>query len=100
MRPVVTDNGQIVATLEAQLGEPAGDCADPVGNAAPGPGLPDAQILLAHGNLVAAHLGMMEQQARERIQRLGSRIRHIVSSVITDTPIAGAPPVLFMPTSF
>ena len=92
---VVADDGEVVTTLEAHLGQTTGDCADMLGNIGPGPRLPDTEIFLAHRHFLATHLGMIEQQTRKGIQRPGSRIRHFVSSVIPETPLPGQPIVFY-----
>ena len=46
-RPVVADQREVVAALEPLRGQAAGERAHFVGEAAPAPGLPDAEVLLA-----------------------------------------------------
>ena len=65
---VITDDGQLVAPLESQGSQPAGHRPHFVEYLPPGPGLPDAQIFFAHGDLVAAHAGMIQQQFWKGIQ--------------------------------
>jgi hypothetical protein len=74
---VVADDGQVVAALEAQLGEAAGHGAHFLGHLRPGPGLPDAHVLLARRRMVRPHLGVMFQKARKRAERRQSNVvRH------------------------
>ncbi len=58
--PVVADDRQLVAALEAHRREAAGEIADLARDLAPGPALPDAIVLLAVGRLVAAPRRMIE----------------------------------------
>ena len=51
-RAVVADDGEIHAALEALRRQPAGQRAHLVGDLRPGPGLPDAEVLLARGRVV------------------------------------------------
>ena len=68
MRPVVADDCKVVAALETELGEAAGQRPDAFGNVGPRPGLPDAQILLAHRRRVRASPRVIQQQARKSVQ--------------------------------
>jgi len=80
-RPVVANDRQIVAAPQTHLGQTAGERVHFLGDIVPGPALPDTQVLLAHRRLAAAHTRMLDQQAREGVQRLpGSHLRHLVSS--------------------
>jgi len=74
-RPVVADQGQVVAALEALRGQAAGERAHFVGEARPAPGLPDTQILLANRRPPGAHARVVHQQLRKRIQP-GKTFRH------------------------
>ena len=70
-RPVVADDREVVAALEALRGQAAGERADLVGHLPPGPGLPDAEILLAHGGMLAAHRCVVQHETRKRRQCRG-----------------------------
>ena len=65
---VIADDGQMVAALEAQFGQSAGQGADFLCLLRPGPGLPDAKILLARGGPLAAHPSVMQQKTWKRIE--------------------------------
>jgi hypothetical protein len=54
--------------LESLCGKAARDRAHFVRNLRPAPGLPDAQILFARGGMIAAHLRVVQEKARERVQ--------------------------------
>src|SRR5205807_5402373 len=54
-RTVVADQREVLAALEALFGKTGGERAHLVGIALPGPGLPDAEILLADSRPRAAH---------------------------------------------
>ena len=71
-RPVVADDREVHAALEALRGEAAGERAHLVRDLAPRPGLPDAEVLLAAGRMRGAHLRVVQQKTRKRI-RQGSR---------------------------
>ena len=70
-RPVRPDQDDMVAALQPTLGEAAGEGERLVGVAPPGPGLPDAEVLLADRGSRAAHLGVVQQEFRKRIERGG-----------------------------
>jgi hypothetical protein len=53
-RPVRADHGDVVAAAYARLREPAREPLDLVAHLAPGPRLPDAQVLLANGRAITA----------------------------------------------
>src|SRR5437870_3902727 len=83
-RPVVADDGEPVATLEAEGGEPEGEVADLVVVLAPRERLPDSPVLLAHRRPAAVLLGVPPHLLGERVDgrhtshvslldRLGSR---------------------------
>ena len=72
-RPVVADDGEIVAALETQRGQAAGHRPRLRGNLAPAPGLPDAQVFFARGRPVAADAGMVQQQTWKGVEHLNPR---------------------------
>ena len=55
-RAVVADDREVHPALEAERGEPAGERAHLLGDLRPGPGLPDAEVLLARRRMIAAHV--------------------------------------------
>src|SRR6185436_8969093 len=71
-RAVGADHGQVLAAHEAGVGEAAGERLDLVANFLPGPRLPDAEVLLAHGRVAAARARVLEEQLRERVGHCGS----------------------------
>jgi hypothetical protein len=71
-RPVVADDRQVVAALEAEFGQAAGHGAHFLRHLAPGPGLPDAQVFLPGCRTVAAHRRMIQQQTGKCIERARS----------------------------
>ena len=68
VRTVVADDGQVVAALEAERSQTTSQGANALGHIGPAPGLPDAEMLLAHGRRVGPDLGMLKQQPREGVQ--------------------------------
>ena len=68
-RPVVADDGQAVAALEAEFRQPAGQRGHLVRNLGPGPALPDAHVLLAHGRRVGKRARVVRQQTRKGVER-------------------------------
>jgi len=69
-RPVVADDGEVVAALETKRGQAAGHRPRLRGNLAPGPGLPDTQVFFARGRTVAADAGMVQQQTWKGVERV------------------------------
>ena len=63
--PVVADDGDLVAALHAERREAAGDGPHICRRLGPVPGLPDAQILLAHRRPVAADRRLMQHELRK-----------------------------------
>jgi hypothetical protein len=59
----------VVAALEAPVGERAGERAHLLGELVPGPGLPDAQVLLADRGQRAARLCVVHQELGKRVER-------------------------------
>ena len=88
-RAVVADDREVHPALEAERGQPAGERAHLLGDLRPGPGLPDAEVLLARGRVVAAHLRVVQQQAREHIQfqRRGRRWHGVLPPSIVGGPV-------------
>ena len=76
-RPVVADHREAVAALESQRSEAAGENADLLRDLGPGPGLPDAEVLLAERRPGRPYPGLVQQQARKGVRLF----RHGVSSV-------------------
>ncbi len=68
-RPVVADDREPHPPLESLRGEPAGERAHLGGDLPPRPRLPDAEVLFAKRGMASANFGVMEQQAREGVQR-------------------------------
>jgi hypothetical protein len=71
-RPVVADDRQVVAALEAEFGQAAGHGAHFLRHLAPVPGLPDAEIFLPGRRTVAARGCVIQQQTGKRIERARS----------------------------
>ena len=67
VRPVGADDRQVGSGPKAQAGEAAGDLAHLGRDRAPAPGLPDAQILLAHGRRVRPRARMGQQKAGKSV---------------------------------
>ena len=72
-RPVVADNGDLVARLQAERGEAAGQRAHFLGDLAPSPGLPDAQILFPGRRLPGPPARVFRQQLGKSVERRGAR---------------------------
>jgi hypothetical protein len=68
VRPVVADDGEVVAAPETEFREAAGERPHALGNLGPGQGLPDPEILFAHRRSVGAIPRVIEQQAREGME--------------------------------
>ena len=95
-RAVRADDGDVVAALQTLRRKAAGYGAHLGGNLAPGEGLPDAEILLAHGGTVAAHLGMVRKQAWKGVRRDRWHAIHVSSPDRSRAHCAPAVPV-FLP---
>ena len=67
LRPVVADDGDLVAALQAECREAAGDGSHVCRRVGPVPGLPDAESLLAHRRPIAAELRVLQHKLREGI---------------------------------
>src|SRR4030095_2501033 len=61
---------------EPQRGQAKGDAAASVEVVSPGVGLPDAQVLLADGDVARQPIGVGPNELRERIERRASVARH------------------------
>src|SRR6266481_5434537 len=72
-RTVVADQREVLAAPEALFRKAAGERSYFFGIVLPGPGLPDAEILLPDSRPRAAHACVVHQQLRERVQRPGVR---------------------------
>jgi hypothetical protein len=70
-RPVVADDGEVVAALESQLREAPRQRPDFLGHLRPGPGLPDAHVLLAHRRPIGPHPGVVQEKSGKCVQRGG-----------------------------
>ena len=67
-RPVVADDGQAVAALESPCSEAAGENANLARDLSPGPGLPDAQVLLPERRPVGPYPRLVQQKARKSVR--------------------------------
>ena len=67
-RPVVADDREVHPAAESLRREPAGEGSHLRRHLAPGPRLPDAEVLLADGRVRAADLRMMREQPRKSIE--------------------------------
>ena len=68
LRTVVADDRQLVAGLEADGRQAAGQGHDLVAHLAPGPRLPDAEILLTDRRAIATRLRMVDKQLRNGVE--------------------------------
>ena len=69
LRPVGADDGDGVAALEAEPAQAHRIGAHDLQHLAPGPGLPDAEILVPHGRPRAVQLGVADQKLRKCLRR-------------------------------
>ena len=78
LRTIVAQHRHDLALLQAELDETAREVPHPFGVLGPGQALPDAELLLPQGDLVAALPGVLEQQLRQRVRvpRQGARRAH------------------------
>jgi hypothetical protein len=88
-RPVLADDGQVLAPSEAHFGESTGDRTHLLGDIVPGPALPDAQVLLAHRRFVAADPRVLQQQARKVSRAWEEAISRILSPPVHSPPQRG-----------
>ena len=72
-RAVVADDGHRVAALEPELAQADGEGAHLVAQLRPGPGLPDAVVLVAHGRAVGVLDRVAQQQLGHGVERRGRR---------------------------
>ena len=84
-RPVVADDREMLAALEALRREAAGESAHLRRHLGPGPGLPDAEVLLADGRMRAPHARVVRSS------------RGNVSSPVGATPVGTAGSLLWRP---
>ena len=82
-RLVAPDDGVVVAALEPQFGEPDREREHLVAHLLPGPGLPDAEVLVPHGRAAAAHGGVADEQLGKGI-RVGGRRRAAIRPLRRD----------------
>src|SRR5581483_8288489 len=66
-RAVVAEHGELVAALEAGRRQPQREIAHVRVAVAPGVGLPDAAVLLAHARLPAVGLHVAAQELRQSV---------------------------------
>ena len=67
-RPIAADDGEMVAALEADLGHADREGANLLEHLLPGPGLPDAEILVADGGPAADGRGIVDQKLGEGVE--------------------------------
>jgi hypothetical protein len=72
-RPVVADQSDVLAAPQSLHGEGRGERAHFVGEPAPAPGLPDAEIFFPDRGPLAALLGVAHEELRKSVQRAASR---------------------------
>ena len=70
-RPVGADDGDLVAARQAERPQPERQVRDLVELLAPGPALPDAEILVAHGRAITQPLGIVQQIFRKCVRFAG-----------------------------
>ena len=66
-RAVAADDGEFVAALEAEFGEPDREGANLLEHLRPRPGLPDAEVLVAHGRSRPDRAGIVDQKLGQRV---------------------------------
>ena len=66
-RPVATDDAEFVAALEPERRKTDREGADLVEHLRPGPGLPDAEVLVAHGRTRPERRRIVEKQLGQRV---------------------------------
>ena len=93
-RPVIADDRHLVAARQAEPGEAHGERGDLVAHLGPGPDLPDAQVLLAHGRAIGETPGVTQQQLGEcvfgcRAVRHRSHGRFLQSPLLCHAPLDG-----------
>ena len=67
-RAITADDGELVAALETEFGEPDREGANFLQNLLPRPSLPDAEVLLAHRRPRADRGGIVNEKLRQRVQ--------------------------------
>ena len=77
---VGADDGDGLAALEAEPVEAHRIGAHDFQQLSPGPGLPDAEVLVPHSRPGPVQMGVTDQQLGERIRRSGGDGRHSLSS--------------------
>ena len=76
LRPVAADDGELVAPRDPQLLQSDRERADLVEDLRPGPGLPDAEILVTDRGPRADRLRVVDEELWERIRVSGGGSRH------------------------
>ena len=79
-RPIAADDGHGVAAAQAEPGETGGVAARLLIDLAPGPGLPDAEVLVTDGRTLAELPGVAHQQFGKRVQCRIRPLGHAASS--------------------
>jgi hypothetical protein len=87
--PIGADDGDAVATPEAETGEPDGIGARLFQHLAPGPNLPDAEILVSVGRTAAIAGGVADEELGKCIRTSGGVDRHD-AALLLHRRIAGA----------
>ena len=72
MRPVASDDGDVVARLQPQRGEPGRQSQDLGLGLGPGPAAPDAEVLLAICRKVAELSRVPRQETGKRVETFGA----------------------------
>src|SRR6185369_5506743 len=75
-RAVRADDGEFLAALEAQLLQPDRERAHLVEHLGPGPGLPDAEILVTHRNAGTPRRRVVDQEFWKRVRLAGAPNAH------------------------
>ena len=90
LRPVGADDRDGVAALEAEAVQPDRIGAHLVEHLRPGPGLPDAEILVPIRRAVAEQAGVADQQLGKRVRLRGGVARHGIPPRFTASRLAAA----------
>ena len=100
LRPVVAEDGHLVAASEAQADQSERELADGIAILAPGGGVPDAQPLLAQGDLVGMPPGVALQQFGKGVEgglHHASAPRYASCTSRLPRTRAGSPSAIFLP---
>ena len=76
LRSVAADNGYCFTAFDTQAVQAGGIGAHEVEDLAPGPGLPDAEILVPHGRPRPVQMGVPHKQLRKCLSQPGDVRRH------------------------